>query len=411
MYNECKLYCNKRKQRHTSAPNKDGVIYGVFASSNNDNNKRRKVCHFGSEPDFTKTLKLKRKIQGGKGRDIGVGDVGGFEKHTKGIGLKLLEKMGYKGDGLGKNEQRIITQIEAKIRPKNMGMGFNDFKETSPPEEFSGLKNLEEEKKSVGQEKLWKQTRARKKEEEYITVEELLEKMQEQGFEVVDQKVIDMRGPHVRILTNLENLDAEEKFGESGCGGENLRNEKETTLSLLKEKEKLEKMAEEQKQQLDSMEKIVDVLSQVVIESSFGTITLDSLANYFSDLLLENIMKHFLVFLMMWLMIAFQGWDPLRNPSHKLDEMSMWKDFSDIWDVSTLYMQLVSEIVLPAVRIFGINTWDVRDPEPMVRFLESWDKLMPPSVLHTILDTIVMPKLSSAVDSWDPCRETVPIHL
>ncbi|KAI9162629.1 hypothetical protein LWI28_029068 [Acer negundo] len=76
MDNECKFYCNKRKQRHTSAPTKDGDIYGVFASSNDDNNKRRKVRHFGSVPDFTKPLKLERKIQGGKGRDIGVLDVG-----------------------------------------------------------------------------------------------------------------------------------------------------------------------------------------------------------------------------------------------------------------------------------------------------------------------------------------------
>nr|POE80415.1 septin and tuftelin-interacting protein 1 like 1 [Quercus suber] len=426
--------------------------------------KRIKEGAMRREKERAEKVKLdkgKRAKDEGFVSGTGTGNsVGGFEKHTKGIGMKLLEKMGYKGGGLGKNAQGIVAPIEAKLRPKKMGMGFNDYREAEKFAAPAGIKELEVDKKKGllgsesagrGKGKRWsKQARKRKEEdEEFLTADELLARKAEQGGEKVEvvQKVYDMRGPQVRVLTNLENLNAEEKAREDDVPmpelqynvklivdlaeleiekiDRDLRNEEATAERLKADKERLLVEAERQKKQLYSMGEIMSVLDQLGEEDSAGKLTLDSLAERFSalrskfaeDYKLCNLSCIACSYALPLFIRVFQGWDPLQNPFHGLEAVSLWKsvlegeECHDIWDTASPYSQLISEVVLPAVRISGVNTWQARDPEPMLRFMDSWEKLLPPSVLHFILDNIVMPKLTAAVGSWEPLRETVPIHV
>lgn len=55
-------------------------------------------------------------------------DFGAFEKSTKGFGMKMLLKMGYKpGAGLGKEGEGRVNPIEVKLRQGQAGLGFGEL--------------------------------------------------------------------------------------------------------------------------------------------------------------------------------------------------------------------------------------------------------------------------------------------
>ncbi|GFP96253.1 septin and tuftelin-interacting protein 1 homolog 1 [Phtheirospermum japonicum] len=281
-----------------------------------------------------------------------------FEKHTKGNGMKLLEKMEYNGGGLGKNQKGIVAPIETKLRPKNMGMGFNDYKEAvrpalqEPDNKPATLPSKSPDGRS--KEKPWLKKSVKKIKPVYITADELLIQNQERGLEVV-QKVFDMRGPQVRVLTNLENPNTEEKARENDVPmpelqhnvrlivdlaeldiqklDNDLRNERETVVALQKEKEMLQNDARCKMQQLENMEVIVSVLDRINELSSSGSLMLESLAKAFMDLQTRFADDYKICYLsciacsyaLPLFIRIFQGWDPLQNPTHGVEVVPMWK--------------------------------------------------------------------------------------
>jgi tuftelin-interacting protein 11 len=176
---------------------------------------------------------------------------------------------------------------------------------------------------------------------------------------------------------------------------------------------------------LQVMEAITGALEQVRADEAAGVLTPEALLDVFRELKTHHQEEFELCglawiaceFLRPLLLRAFHGWQPLRNPSFGLETISQWKDFlqqQQQYDFSSdcncPYAQLLLDVILPVVRASGTNSWDARDPEPMLRFLESWEELLPPAVSESMLEDVIMPKLVAAIDSWDPLTE-MPIHV
>ncbi|XP_050364777.1 septin and tuftelin-interacting protein 1 homolog 1-like [Argentina anserina] len=292
------------------------------------------------------------------------GNVGGLGL-TAGIGMQMMKNMGYKGGGLGKNEQGMINPIQPKSRPKNLGMGFHGYNETK-----TNLPNSQQQEEEPIQDEsptkhdgdsppmpTWKKNVINKQQKDFCLAEFLAQKMeQEQRVEAVETS---------------ENLNDE-------------------GLSA--------------------------VLKRLDEANVLGELTLESLAEGFADMRrrctddckLLNLSRIVLTFTKPLFNEMFQGWDPLRNPRFGFDIVSTWKG---LLPEECCYTQLVKEVVLSEVRIAGLNSWQAEDPEPMLEFLEAWKELLPTCVVHDILDMVVLPELKFAVQLWEPNLGTVPIHL
>merc|ERR1712032_1699663 len=106
---------NKFRRLAKGVDAKGGKLKGV--EYRKDSAKEKETKSSKSEKK-SKKASLKTKKPKPVDKNIGL-----FEKHSKGFGMKYLQKFGFEGR-LGKEGQGITAPIAVKVRPKNVGLGL-----------------------------------------------------------------------------------------------------------------------------------------------------------------------------------------------------------------------------------------------------------------------------------------------
>ncbi|XP_064629175.1 tuftelin-interacting protein 11-like [Lineus longissimus] len=398
--------------------------------------------------------------------------LGTWEKHTKGIGAKLLGKMGHvHGRGLGKNLQGIVNPVEAQTRKGKAAVGFYGSERTKS--QRTQIVDQDEQEEVEFKEKLrqWKKTDDRKKKPKYnyVTADEVIasggirKKKHVVPSELSKVKVIDMTGKEKRVLSSYSALaqrhdrpDDDEDIYDSLpekrrafdmpelmhnlnmlvdmaeeeiiTNDRRLKHSKDLAVNLTFEQEKLTEVLAQESKQIDKLQKICDMIESCearLKEGAENPLTLSECAKTFIELQ-DAYYEEYKLFELSNLAIAmitplmkkhFEAYSPLIDSTWGLETMKSWKDIlhdgnrslkSNENDMDA-YDKLVWDIWMPYVRR-AVGSWNVRTCDPVIELLENWLPILSPWIMDNILDLLVYPRLQSEVENWNPTSDTVPIH-
>ncbi|XP_059618137.1 septin-interacting protein 1 [Phlebotomus argentipes] len=395
------------------------------------------------------------------------GSVGKWEQHTKGIGAKLLLQMGYQpGKGLGKSLQGISTPVQAHVRKGRGAIGAYGPEKAATLADQKPVKKIDEDEKEERdfKEKLsqWRRdetAKTTKLKYVYKSAQDVIEKGKKGPFidrlssKLGNVTVIDMTGPEKRVLSGYHALAQTKAADETLydpkstkktenftlpelmhnlslivdlCEQDIIRidksqraaNEREKTLQH--DQENMRKIVDLEENHIDTLARVVDLVERLVdpdeelslneAERCFLTLQMDfpgeyrefGLCDLASGVIAPLVANH------------LKAWKPLEEPTRHTDLIKRWKGILEVHSSETRnvfnpYSALVWSGVVPSIRQ-AAGQWDPRLHQPMVALLDAWAPLFPSWVLDSVLEQIVMPRLQSGVEAWDPLTDTLPIH-
>ncbi|KAG1687952.1 Tuftelin-interacting protein 11 [Nymphon striatum] len=337
---------------------------------------------------------LHREVAGLKGSNER--DFASWEKHTKGIGQKLLLQMGYQpGKGLGKTLQGISAPVEAKKRPGKGAIGMYGSERTKASLVHYPQEPTDEEETKTFRAKLqqWKKKpgeenkQKRKMKYIYKTVDEvktdgisrkLFDSPGNNSGPVCQDKIIDMTGPQQRVLSGYQSLQHQHMKPDTSNSTEkntvlpqknvfempsllynidmlidmseqeiikndrNLQHHRDMIISRNHQEENLDKLLISEKRQIIALEKIIEMIESVSLEKdqTDDLTPLQSVSDVFQKLQTDYY-EEYRMFELSDLAVPLvfplitkelEGWNPLQPGDNEI--FKRFKEWKDILEES-----------------------------------------------------------------------------
>ncbi|XP_047537347.1 septin-interacting protein 1 [Vanessa atalanta] len=398
-----------------------------------------------ANPDERETAGIRRTGQGLRGVNLG-GSVGAWEKHTKGIGAKLLLQMGYQpGRGLGKDLQGISAPVEATVRKGRGAIGaYGPEKAAQKAKKDEERRQKEKEKEEEGsKEKTCNWKKSHKGRYFYRDAADVIQEGKPTMHTISSDElsrvpVIDLTGREKKVLSGYHALRAAAPRYEHEprractrfqapelshnlqlmvdcCEQDIIRNARE-----LRQAEDeivvLGRDLEDHDAELRDEDAVIDRVQAIlarVERLDRPDASLDTAHDVLSDLK-ESFPLEYEAFGLgtvagnivgPLLSALLAKWDPLESPDGPVAAVARWRPLL----AGDAYDALLGQLLLPPLAR-AAEAWEPREPARMVAALEAWRGAGPAWLPRAVAARHVAPRLLGAVRAWDPTRDTLPVH-
>lgn len=384
-------------------------------------------AHSKSNKDFqAELLKKKQELPVKQLSKVNINQLGGWEKHTKGFGMKMLQKMGFKGR-LGKDEDGISAPVAVKVRPDKLGLGFGAFQEAGALKQNKLIENelhgthVEQEEEihealiEPNDEKRWRKSdknAAKRPKRVYKTVQDVVQKP--------EMKIIDMTKPKVatkvkfgqELMYNVKMLVEVSEMKVFDLKRK-IQSKQEHRTSLSHEIDDVTRKRQRQAEELNQLQAIRGEIAILKAESTSCGQVIQALYR-----LKQQYPKQFQYELIPALVKpalerTIVHWDPLSG-----QHADLFQQLTTLKEILTsenpietqgykLFVSIMEDVVIDHIRSPILSQWDVQRPHSCVELIKFLEFLLPPDNMKTLLGQLIVPRLRIEVER---CTRPETIH-